>query len=110
MKRVLQKHDGKILEGGPIMATRESVEDFLHQCEDTIQLAQKHLEDGRKQQHYDGDGYTAALQQLEATYNDLTQLAHSANAQQRELLHRKRLQLQQLQNEMILLRDPADYS
>ncbi|MDE3839973.1 DUF2524 domain-containing protein [Bacillus methanolicus] len=87
------------------MATRESMEDFLQQCEDTIRLAQKHYEDGRKQQHFDKDGYTAALQQLETTYNDLAHLAHSANAQQREQLHRKRLQIQQLQNDMILLRE-----
>ncbi|HVI21191.1 MAG TPA: DUF2524 family protein, partial [Bacillus sp. (in: firmicutes)] len=44
-----------------------------------------------------------ALQQLEGAYNDLAQMAQSANGQQREQLHRMRLQLQQAQNQMILL-------
>jgi hypothetical protein len=39
---------------------------------------------------------------LEQSYMNLEEMAHSANDQQREQLYRMRLQIQQLQNEMIL--------
>ena len=55
------------------------------------------------QEQYNNDNYTQALQQLEGAYNELAQMAQSANSQQREQLHRMRLQLQQAQNQMILL-------
>ncbi len=52
--------------------------------------------------------YTQAMQQIEESVNDLAHSLESANAQQREQLHRMRLQLQHLQNEMILLEhDPS---
>ncbi|QED49037.1 YtzC family protein [Cytobacillus dafuensis] len=83
------------------MATRESMDNLIQQCEDAIRFANDQLQEGRMQQHYDDLGYTDALQSLEAAYNDLSKLALSSNAQQREQLHRMRLQLQQLQNQMI---------
>lgn len=85
------------------MATRQSVESFLQRCEDVLRNAQEQYVEANKQEHFNDADYTAALQQLEETYNDLADLAHSANGQQREQLHRMRLQLQQLQNSMILL-------
>lgn len=84
------------------MATRQSVDDLLQKCVNTINYAEKQYKESSLQEHYNDDNYTNALQQLEGAYNDLTQLAHSANSQQREQLHRMRLQLQQLQNDMIL--------
>lgn len=84
------------------MATRASMEQFMQQCKETIQFAEEQFENSNKQQHYNGEDYQMALQQLENAYNDLAQLAHSSNSQQREQLHRMRLQLQQLQNQMIL--------
>ena len=54
------------------------------------------------QEQYNNDDYTTALQRLEQTYQDVAKMAHSANSQQREQLHRMRLQIQQLQNTMIL--------
>lgn len=84
------------------MATRESVDTLLQQCEDAIRFAGEQFEEGRLQEHYNDEGYYHALQSLEDAYNDLCQLAHSANSQQREQLHRMRLQLQQLQNKMII--------
>lgn len=84
------------------MATRESVENLLQQCEDAIRYGQEQFKESNLQEHYNNDDYTSALQNLEQTYNDICQLAHSANSQQREQLHRMRLQLQQLQNKMIL--------
>lgn len=85
------------------MATRESVEAMIQQCEDAIRFANDQFTISSTQEHYNDDQYVQALQQLEDTYNDLAKLAHSSNGQQREQLHRMRLQLQQLQNQMILL-------
>lgn len=84
------------------MATRQSIENCLHQCEQAIDFAQQQFSESSKQEHYNDVEYTEAMQQLEAAYNDLAQLAHSANAQQREQLNRMRLQLQQMQNQMTL--------
>lgn len=84
------------------MATRESVSALIQQCEDAIQFANDQLQEGRTQEHYNDIGYTEALQSLENAYNDLTKLALSANSEQREQLHRMRIQLQQLQNQMII--------
>ena len=85
------------------MTTRDSMDQFIQQCEDALRYGQEQMVSGTKQDHYHDQEYTDALSQLETAYNDLTHLAQSANAQQREMLHRKRLQLQQLQNQMILL-------
>ncbi|NHM33118.1 YtzC family protein [Neobacillus terrae] len=84
------------------MATRQSMEDFLQKCEDAIRYAQDQYRESSLQEQYNNVGYTDALQQLEERYNELCDLAHSANAQQRDQLHRMRLQLQQVQNNMIL--------
>ncbi len=89
-------------ERGFLMATRESVENLLQKCEDTISFAQDQFKESSLQEHYNNDNYTDALQQLEEAYHDIAKMAHSANAQQREQLHRIRLQIQQLQNTMIL--------
>ncbi|KAB2339006.1 DUF2524 family protein [Cytobacillus depressus] len=84
------------------MATRESVSNLIQQCEDAIRFANDQLQVERAQEHYNENGYTDALHSLENAYNDLSKLALSANSQQREQLHRMRLQLQQLQNRMIV--------
>ncbi|WP_442595606.1 YtzC family protein [Neobacillus sp. D3-1R] len=86
------------------MATRQSMEDLIQRCEDAIRYAQDQYLDASKQEHYTDDLYTNALQGLEDVFNDLAVMANSANSQQREQLHRMRLQLQQAQNNMILLR------
>ncbi|MFE8698185.1 YtzC family protein [Cytobacillus sp. FJAT-53684] len=85
------------------MATRESMDTLIQQCEDAIRFAQDQYQEGRMQEHYNDEGYTNALQSLEGAYNDVAKMALSANSQQREQLHRMRLQLQQLQNQMIIL-------
>lgn len=84
------------------MATRESVSNLLQQCEDAIRYAQEQYQQSSLQQQYNDDDYTNALQRLEDVYNDICKMAFSANSQQREQLHRMRLQVQRLQNEMIL--------
>jgi len=84
------------------MATRESMDNLMQQVEDAIRYAEEQYKQSSLQEHYNDDNYTDALQQLEETYQDIAKMAHSANSQQREQLHRMRLQLQQLQNSMIL--------
>jgi hypothetical protein len=84
------------------MATRQSVENFLQECEDTIRYAQEQITANRQQEHYNTNEYTEAQRRLEDTTTDLAHLALSCNGQQREQLHRMRLQLQQLQNDLIL--------
>lgn len=87
------------------MATRESVENLLQQCEDAISFAEGQFQESSLQEHYNNDDYSMALQKLEQAYQDIAKLAHSANSQQREQLHRMRLQIQYYQNKMILQED-----
>ncbi|MEH7118084.1 YtzC family protein [Neobacillus vireti] len=84
------------------MATRDSMDTLMQQVEDTIRYAEDQFKQSSLQEQYNDDGYTNALQQLEQTYQDICKMAHSANSQQREQLHRMRLQIQQLQNSMII--------
>ena len=85
------------------MATRDSMNELKQQCEDVLNFANQQYQESSLQQQYNDDNYIQALQQLEGAYNDIAIMAHSANSQQREELHRMRLQIQQAQNNMILL-------
>ncbi|WP_019154922.1 YtzC family protein [Robertmurraya massiliosenegalensis] len=84
------------------MATRQSIEDLLQQCEDAIRNAHEQYQDHTRQEQYNDVEFTSAMQQIETAYNDVAKMAQSANGQQRDQLHRMRLQLQQIQNNMIL--------
>ena len=85
------------------MATRDSMNELKQQCEDVLRFANEQYQESSLQQQYNDDNYIQALQQLESAYNDIATMAHSSNGQQREELHRMRLQIQQVQNNMILL-------
>jgi hypothetical protein len=84
------------------MATRDSMDNLMQQCEDAIRYAQNQYRESSLQEQYNNDDYTKALQGLEETYQDIAKMAQFANSQQRDQLHRMRLQLQQVQNTMIL--------
>ncbi|WP_066063303.1 YtzC family protein [Neobacillus soli] len=84
------------------MATRDSMDNLMQQVEDSIRYAEEQYKQSNLQEQYNNDNFTQALQQIEGTYQDIAKMAHSANSQQREQLHRMRLQIQQLQNAMIL--------
>jgi len=86
-----------------LMATRASMSELKQKCEDVLRFANQQYQESSLQQNYNDDNYIQALQQLETAYNDIAIMAHSANGQQREELHRLRLQIQQAQNNMILL-------
>ncbi|QPC47289.1 YtzC family protein [Mangrovibacillus cuniculi] len=85
------------------MATRKSVEECLQHCEDALRLAQEQFVEANRQEHYHDLEYVEAQGLLETAVNEVLKLTESANWQQKEQLHRMRLQLQSLQNEMILL-------
>lgn len=90
------------MRGEERMTTRQSVENLLQQCEDAIRFAQEQYKESSRLEHYNDNEYIQAMQQIETAYNDLAKMALSANGQQRDQLHRMRLQLQQVQNNMIL--------
>lgn len=84
------------------MATRDSMDELMQQCEETIRYATEQYKNSSMQEHYNNDDYTQALQRLEESYADIAKMAQFANSKQREQLHRMRLQLQQVQNTLIL--------
>ncbi|MED4453152.1 YtzC family protein [Metabacillus fastidiosus] len=86
------------------MATRQSVDDHLQKSTDTYEYAKEQYKIASQQEHYNELEYTDAQQMLEDAVNDLNKLTLSSNDQQREQLYRMRLQLQDLQNDMTLLR------
>ncbi|MBU7593931.1 YtzC family protein [Metabacillus halosaccharovorans] len=87
------------------MATRQSVNEYIQRCTDAIEYAREQYKIGSQQEHYNASEYTKALQGLENAVNDINHLSLSANDQQQDQLYRMRLQLQQVQNEMILKGD-----
>ncbi|WP_018664017.1 YtzC family protein [Heyndrickxia acidiproducens] len=84
------------------MATREAVENCISRCENAVHSAREQFMGGIREENFGYFDFTAPLKELEDAYNELCKLAISANSQQRERLHRMRLQIQQLQNQMIL--------
>ena len=84
------------------MTTRDSLEDFLKRCEETIQFARAQWIEGSRQGFYDESAYTEAQRMLEERYQELMAIDRSASGEQKEQLHRIRRQLQQLQNQMTL--------
>ncbi len=86
------------------MATRQSIEQCIQNCEEALQLAQEQYTEASKQEHYNDDHYIQSQQLLQTAYNELEHMAHSSNEQQRAQLNRVKMQIEQLQHEMILLR------
>jgi len=86
---------------GLAMTTRQAIDKLMQQCEDAVRFGQEQLVEGQRQEHYNDTEFTKAQMGLENAYKELEEFAHSANAQQREQLYRMRLQVQQLQNQLI---------
>ncbi|MDQ0224523.1 YtzC family protein [Metabacillus niabensis] len=86
------------------MATRQSVDEYMQRCNQALEYAREQQKIGAEQEHYNETEYTQALQGLENAVNDINHLALSANDEQQDRIYRMRLQLQQVQNEMILRR------
>lgn len=87
---------------GYLLATRQSMNDLLEKCNEVINYAEQQYESASRQEHYNTNEYTDAQMQLETIYNELHTMDHSANQQQREELHRMRLLVEQMQNQMTL--------
>lgn len=86
------------------MATRDSMDELFEKCEAVLRNAETQYTISSRQEHYNEDNYTIAMQELEQAYNEIAKMSLSANAQQRDQLHRMRLQIQQIQNDMTLRR------
>lgn len=94
------KPEGK---GEDNVTTRESIDNFINRCESAILNAEDQYEAGSRQEHHHDVEYSEAMNELDVMVQQLHKMSESANAQQREQLHRVRLKIQQLQNKMILL-------
>lgn len=86
------------------MATRQSIDTCLQNCVEALDIAQQQYDDASKQEHYNDDLYVQSQQLLETAYNELEMMARSANDQQRAQLGRMKMQIEQMQHNMILLR------
>ncbi|PPA71858.1 YtzC family protein [Jeotgalibacillus proteolyticus] len=86
------------------MATRDSIEACLSQCEEVILFAKEEYKKASLQEHDNDDAFAQCQLDLEKASMDLEKILKSANHQQEDMLQRKRLQIQELQNQMILLR------
>ncbi|WP_102345225.1 DUF2524 family protein [Bacillus sp. Marseille-P3661] len=84
------------------MATRVSVDQFIHRAEQVCEKALKQLDEAKKQEHYNIIEYNQAQQQLNEVYSDIEKLMMSSNKQQKERLYRMQLQIGRIQNDMIL--------
>jgi len=85
------------------MATRQSIGMCIQQCENALNYAQDQYQDGSRQEHYEDETYVQSQATLQEAMNDLEKLLGSANDQQREQLYRMRMQLQQMQYNMVRL-------
>lgn len=86
------------------MATRESVHTCLQNCTEALQIAEHQYSEASKQEHYNDDTYIESQQLLQTAINELAQLENSSNEQQREQLNRMKMQIEQMQHNMVLLR------
>ncbi len=84
------------------MATRASVDDHIHRAEEVLTFAEKQLEEAKKQEHYNEEGYSQAQLELEKLAFDLDTLMQSGNQQQKEQVYRIQLQVREMQQHMIL--------
>ena len=86
------------------MATRKSMGECMERCANAIEFAEKQYNDYAKQEHYNDLEYTEALVGLENSYNELKAMDHSANDQQRDMLNRMKIQVQDIQHAMVVRR------
>ena len=96
-------HQNCIRRRGYQVATRQSIDECIERCGLALANARTQYGEGMKQEHYEDYTYSASQLGLQEALNDLEKLSLSANDQQKDQIYRMRLQLQQVQNEMILL-------
>ncbi|WP_157800991.1 DUF2524 family protein [Bacillus solitudinis] len=84
------------------MTERTQLKEFLQKAEETLEVAQKALDDAHRVQPGDPSEYSHAQLQLEEISDELDALIHAATPEQRYELTRTQQQIRQLQNHMIL--------
>lgn len=86
------------------MATRQSVDECILGCEGAISFAEDQYKAASLQEHANDEEYTQSQLKLEQAYMDIEKIKLSGNEQQKERLDRIRIQVQDMQNKMTLLR------
>ena len=86
------------------MATRKSMGECLDRCANAIEFAEKQYNVHARQEHYNDLEYTEALVGLENAFNELEAMDNSANDQQRDMLNRMKIQVQDIQHAMVVRR------
>lgn len=88
--------------GEDSVTTRDSMDSFLNECASVMTMAEEQWESSARQEHYEDEAYSEAMQNLESILFRLEKMQDSANSQQREQLNRARIRLLEQQNKMIL--------
>ncbi|MRG85230.1 DUF2524 family protein [Salinibacillus xinjiangensis] len=84
------------------MATRESMNNLITEIKEKIESAKKELDETNRNGYDVDTDYTNAQTTLELAEAEIDHMNISANAQQREQLHRLHLQVSQVLNDMYL--------
>lgn len=84
------------------MATRDSIENLLIEGQHIIQQVEEQLDMSNRNQFLLNEDYTNAHLELERLSQSIDRVMASANAQQREQLHRFQLVVNEKLNDMIL--------
>ncbi|TDL34891.1 DUF2524 family protein [Jeotgalibacillus sp. S-D1] len=86
------------------MATRQSIDDCLLHCEEAIDFAESQYKEASLQEHNNAEEFASAQQELEKAFLELEKILNYATEEQEDLLQRKRIQIQTMQNKMTLLK------
>ena len=86
------------------MATRQSVGQLLEQCEGALRFADYEYNEASRLGHYSDEEFQKSQLYIEEALTNLDKMFGSADAQQRDMLQRMQQQLNDIKNDMILLR------
>ncbi|WP_102028486.1 DUF2524 family protein [Salirhabdus sp. Marseille-P4669] len=84
------------------MTTRDSMENFLREINEKMEIAKKELDETNRNGFNVDNEYSTAQLALEEAEAEIERMRISANAQQKEQLHRLHLQVSRLLNDMYL--------
>ncbi len=85
-----------------LLTTRDAMENFIRDINERMELAKKELDETNRNGYNVDSEYSAAQVGLEQAEAEIEQMKLSANAQQKEQLHRLHLQVSRLLNDMYL--------
>lgn len=86
------------------MATRQSVGQLLEQCEGALRFADFEYSEASRLGHYSDEEFQKSQLYIEEALTNVDKMYGSADAQQRDMLQRMEQQLNEIKNDMILLR------